>query len=235
MHAHDELRWRKRNDLLPHVTSYRGGYSASDRRDIERRLYSGELLGVVATNALELGIDIGVLDVTLHAGFPGSVASLWQQAGRAGRSTARASIAVLVLCQTGATDAFFAADPKAALALETEQVVLNPDQADVLEAHTLCAAAERPLDLKRDALWFGGEKQLTAMIERLAQPRRSEGPALARDARTGLWHDTRAVAYPARAVHLRDISESNYRVLDSASGEVLDEIEPWRVFFEAYP
>lgn len=83
--------------LQARLAAYRGGYSATDRRRLEQRIFTGDLLGVVATNALELGIDIGDLDVTIHVGVPPTVASVWQQAGRAGRR-GRPSVAVLVPC-----------------------------------------------------------------------------------------------------------------------------------------
>ncbi|KAG7383543.1 hypothetical protein PHYPSEUDO_003580 [Phytophthora pseudosyringae] len=140
----------KTKKLLRRVSSYRGGYTLESRRRIEQRLFSGDLLGVVATNALELGIDIGELDCTIHLGLPSSVASLWQQAGRAGRrqqqSKQKQSVAVIV-CFDTPLDQHFAQKQHARelFQLEPEAVSLNPMNRRVLGQHLLCAARESAL------------------------------------------------------------------------------------------
>ncbi|KAH7488710.1 hypothetical protein KRP22_008652 [Phytophthora ramorum] len=137
-------------NLIHRVCSYRGGYTLESRRRIEQRLFSGDLLGVVATNALELGIDIGELDCTIHLGLPSSVASLWQQAGRAGRrqqqSKQKQSVAIIV-CFDAPLDQHFAQKEHALelFQLEPEAVSLNPMNHCVLGQHLLCAARESAL------------------------------------------------------------------------------------------
>jgi DEAD/DEAH box helicase domain-containing protein len=126
------------------VVSYRGGYTKEERRAIESNLFSGRVLGVTATCALELGIDVGALDATLHMGFPGTFASLWQQAGRAGRS-GRPSLSVVV-CFENAIDQYFARNPAALFHSPPEAAVLDTNNTHVLYSHLLCAAAEVPLN-----------------------------------------------------------------------------------------
>jgi DEAD/DEAH box helicase domain-containing protein len=126
------------------VVSYRGGYTKEERRVIESDLFSGRVLGVTATCALELGIDVGSLDATLHMGFPGTFASLWQQAGRAGRS-GRPSLSVVV-CFENAIDQFFARNPTVLFHSPVEAAVLDTNNTHVLYSHLLCAAAEVPLN-----------------------------------------------------------------------------------------
>ncbi|KAK1947487.1 ATP-dependent helicase HRQ1 [Phytophthora citrophthora] len=151
MNVHSILKAEpKTQNLLRRVTSYRGGYTLESRRRIEQRLFNGDLLGVVATNALELGIDIGELDCTIHLGLPSSIASLWQQAGRAGRrqqqSKPKQSVAVIV-CFDAPLDQHFAQKEHAMelFQLEPEAVSLNPMNHRVLSQHLLCAARESAL------------------------------------------------------------------------------------------
>ena len=130
---------------------YRGGYLASERREIEHELFSGRLQGVVATNALELGVDIGGLDACLLDGFPGTIASLWQQAGRAGRAQQR-SLAVLV-GGDDQLDQFLMAHPEQVFSRPPEPAVVNPSNPFVLEPHLACAAYELPLTPCDDEYW----------------------------------------------------------------------------------
>jgi len=130
--------------LMSTVASYRGGYTKEERRSIESDLFSGRLLGVTATNALELGIDVGALDATLHMGFPGTFSSLWQQAGRAGRS-GRSSLSIIV-CFESPIDQYFARHPEVLFHSPVEPAILDVNNLHVLHAHMLCAAAEVPLN-----------------------------------------------------------------------------------------
>ena len=129
------------------VRGYRGGYTKEDRRGIERDLFSRKLLGVTCTNALELGVDIGSLDATVHVGFPGSSSSLKQQAGRAGRG-GRDGLAVMI-CFESPLDQLFARDPRALLDMPPEVAVIPVDNHIVLAAQLLCAAKELPLQFMR--------------------------------------------------------------------------------------
>eukprot|EP01033_Poteriospumella_lacustris_P002280 gene2280-1664_t len=131
--------------LVPSVSSYRGGYTDEERRSIERELFAHRLLGVAATCALELGIDVGSLDVTMHMGFPGSFSSLWQQAGRAGRS-GRASLS-FIMCFECPVDQYFARFPEKLLSKDAiEPAVLDVDNLLILKSHVACAAKEIPLN-----------------------------------------------------------------------------------------
>lgn len=129
---------------LPSVVAYRGGYLPEERRAIEKGLRAGAVRGVVATNALELGIDIGELDACVMMGYPGSVASFWQQAGRAGRRQ-RPSVAVLVT-NANALDQYLAAHPEHLFAQNPEFARVAPDNLGVLAAHVACAAFELPFN-----------------------------------------------------------------------------------------
>ncbi len=133
------------------VRSYRGGYLAHERREIEGQLFRGELRGMAATTALELGVDIGGLDACILNGFPGTVASMWQQAGRAGRSQQR-SLAVLV-AGPDALDQWLMAHPREVFRRSAEPAVINPSNPNVMQAHVACAAYEQPLCPDDDVWW----------------------------------------------------------------------------------
>ncbi|MDQ4096348.1 MAG: DEAD/DEAH box helicase, partial [Actinomycetota bacterium] len=138
-------------DLARRVRPYRGGYLASERREIEAQLFGGELVGVAATNALELGIDVGGLDACVLNGFPGTIASFWQQAGRAGRARQR-SAAVLVAGEDQ-LDQWLMAHPRELLIRPPEPAVINPSNPFVLDPPLACAAYEQPLSSADEAYW----------------------------------------------------------------------------------
>jgi DEAD/DEAH box helicase domain-containing protein len=146
---------RARDQLPPDVAAavrpYRSGYLTSERREIETELFAGRLRGVSATNALELGIDVGGLDFCLLNGFPGTIASMWQQAGRAGRQQQR-SLAVLV-AGDDALDQWFMAHPSELFTRTPEPVIVNPSNPFVLDPHLACAAYELPLTPDDSAVW----------------------------------------------------------------------------------
>src|SRR6266536_5838068 len=129
--------------LKRRVKTYRAGYLAEERRELERALASGELLGVAATTALELGIDVGSLDAALLAGYPGTRAAMWQQAGRAGRR-GEASLAVLV-AQDDPLDQYLVQHPADLFSRPPEAAVVDPTNPYILEPHLACAAREQPL------------------------------------------------------------------------------------------
>jgi DEAD/DEAH box helicase domain-containing protein len=158
------LRDRGRGDLARRVDSYRGGYLPEERRELERALSAGDLLGVATTNALELGIDIAGLDAVVLAGYPGTLASLWQQAGRAGRAQ-RESLVVFV-ARDDPLDHYLAHHPRAVFGRPVEATVTDPTNPYVLGPQLCCAAAELPLR-PEDLADFGGaaaEEQLEELV-----------------------------------------------------------------------
>jgi len=141
--------------LADRVAAYRGGYEPAHRRAVEAGLFGGDLLGVAATNALELGVDVGDLDVTLHLGVPGAAAALWQQAGRAGRRGGSGALHVIIPFD-GPLDSWWAARPGALLARPVEAARCDPATPGLLAAHVACAASEAPpLSVDGDGRWFG--------------------------------------------------------------------------------
>ena len=188
------------------IRGYRGGYLPLRRREIEHGLRDGDVRGVVSTNALELGIDIGSLDVSIMAGYPGTIAATWQQAGRAGRRVAR-SAAVLV-ASSAPVDQFVAQHPDFFFESSPERALINPDNLHVLLDHIKCAAFELPFTEGEDFGQDGSEANLSAFLTLLSE----EGFVHATE---GQWHWIHE-SYPADAVSLRSISSDNFVVVDYA-------------------
>ena len=160
--------------LADRVAAYRSGYRADERRELESDLTSGRLVGVAATTALELGIDVGGLDAVVLNGFPGTLASLWQQAGRAGR-TGRRSAALLV-AGDDQLDQWYVAHPGELTRRQPERAVVNPDNPFVLRAQVACAAHELPL-APTDERWFGAgldDVVRDLVLDDLLRPRRQD-------------------------------------------------------------
>ncbi|SDM49980.1 DEAD/DEAH box helicase domain-containing protein [Geodermatophilus siccatus] len=173
--ARHVLRDRGRADLARRVDSYRGGYLPEERRELERALSAGDLLGVATTNALELGIDIAGLDAVVLAGYPGTLASLWQQAGRAGRAQ-RESLVVFV-ARDDPLDHYLAHHPRAVFGRPVEATVTDPTNPYVLGPQLCCAAAELPL-VPEDLADFGGaaaEARVEELVAEGALRRRPTG------------------------------------------------------------
>jgi DEAD/DEAH box helicase domain-containing protein len=195
------------------VMAYRGGFLPKERRSIERGLREGSLLGVVSTNALELGIDIGSLDACVMAGYPGTVASVRQQSGRAGRRM-EPSASVLVL-RSHPLDQHFADHPEDLLDASPESAHVNPDNLQVLASHLKCAAFELPIE---DGEAFGREDLPTLLgwLEERGVLRHTGGR----------WHWA-ADAYPANDLSLRSVTSSNFVVVDTTNGrsEVIAEVD----------
>jgi DEAD/DEAH box helicase domain-containing protein len=185
------------------VRGYRGGYLPSRRREIERGLRDGLVRGVVATNALELGIDIGALDVAVLAGYPGTIASTWQRAGRAGRRASR-SAAVLV-ASSAPLDQFVVRHPSYFFDASPEHALINPDNLHVLVQHVKCAAFELPFTTTER---FGGVD-----VQEVLQVLEDAGLVHRAGER---WHWT-SEAYPADAVSLRSVSSDNFVVIDQTA------------------
>jgi DEAD/DEAH box helicase domain-containing protein len=195
------------------LAPYRAGYTPQQRRDIERRLVEGELLGVSATDALELGIDIGLLDCAISVGFPGTVASLRQQWGRAGRRGH--GLAVLVASED-ALDQYFMREPEALLERRVEAAILDHANPRVLDGHLAAAAFEAPLD-DGDRATLGDEA-----LER--------APYVADLQRTPRGFVYAGRDYPAGRVSLRSASADAFSVVDESTGTVLGIVEHERAY-----
>jgi DEAD/DEAH box helicase domain-containing protein len=196
-----------------HLSPYRAGYTAAQRRDIERRLADGELLGVTATNALELGIDVGLLDVVISVGFPGTVASLRQQWGRAGRRGS--GLAVLVASEDG-LDQFFMREPDKLLGRRVEAAILDHASRRLLAGHVRAAAYEAPIT-DGDAGTLGPEAVRAAR----ADPELKETPA-------GIvWAGK---DHPAARISLRSSEPDAFTIVDGTTGGVLGLVERSRAY-----
>ena len=195
------------------VQAYRSGYLASDRRAIEAGLQSGRLRGVASTNALELGVDISGVDAVVTCGFPGTLAALWQQAGRAGRAE-RDALAVLIARQDP-LDSFLCAHPELVFEAPVERTVLHPDNPNVLALHVAAAAQELPVT-EADAEYFGpGLETVLARLGAAGYLRR----------RANGWYWTR----PDRAVDTIDLRSSggdSIEVVEQDTGRVIGQVDP---------
>jgi DEAD/DEAH box helicase domain-containing protein len=209
-------------DGVPRVAAYRSGYLPEERRELEKELSSGRLLGIAATNALELGIDVGGLDAVILNGFPGTLASMWQQAGRAGR-TGRGSAAVLV-AGDDQLDQWYAAHPRELTRRLPERAVVNPQNPFVLRAQVACAANELPL-APEDERWFGDglDDAVRQLVHAdLLKPRGGKMH----------WCGERP---PAPEVGLRTGSSIEYRLIDRDEDRVIGTVDDARVFAVAHP
>ncbi len=195
------------------LAPYRAGYTPGQRREIERRLVEGELLGVTATDALELGIDIGLLDCAISVGFPGTIASLRQQWGRAGRRGR--GLAVLV-ASDDALDQFFAREPDALLSRRVEAAIVDHTNPRILDPHVLSAAFEAPLD-EADAETLGPQA-----LERAAVL-----PELEKTSAGYVW---KGRDYPAARLSLRSGDVESFTVVDASTGSLLGLVERERAY-----
>ena len=201
--------------LADSIHAYRGGYLPEERREIERKLVSREILGVASTNALELGIDIGSLDACILVGYPGTVASTWQQSGRAGRG--RDESVVFLVAQNAPMDQYLMAHTDYLFAQNPENAVVDPDNPHIVVGHLKCCANELPLS-DEEAETFG--PYATAILELLEEDecvRHIDG--------NWYWASTE---YPAAGVNLRNIAGPVYTIQDESQGErvigTMDEI-----------
>jgi DEAD/DEAH box helicase domain-containing protein len=202
-------------DLARRVRAYRAGYLAQERRALEHALAAGELLGVAATNALELGMDIGGLDAVVLGGFPGTVASMWQQAGRAGRQGSP-SLAVLV-GSDDPLDAYLLHHPADLFGRPVEAALVDPGNPYVLSPHLVCAAYEAPLGEEDLALFGPVSRALTAQLE-------AEGALRRR--RDGLH--AAAGRSPAPGVDLRNAGGAPVTIVVADSGQVVGTVDGGR-------
>jgi DEAD/DEAH box helicase domain-containing protein len=208
-------------ELAGRVSAYKSGYHAEERAQIEAGLRSGQLRGVVSTNALELGIDVGALDVAVIAGYPGSNMSFWQQAGRVGRRANREALVVLV-AGDDALDQYHINHPEAFFGRAMEHAAVDPSNAAIQLGHLVCAATERPLDASELALFPSNAPRL---VERLAEAGELSGGPPWRAASNGRG--------PHAEVSLRGTSRDPYTL--QAPKARLGTVEPPYLQRECYP
>ncbi|KUL84043.1 hypothetical protein ZTR_07137 [Talaromyces verruculosus] len=212
----------ERPEVANLVMGYRGGYSPQDRRQIEREMFDGKLMGIVATNALELGVDIGSLDAVITLGFPFSISNLRQQSGRAGRRN-KDSLSVLI-GDGFPTDQHYMANPDEIFTKPNCELQVDLTNELVLEGHVQCAAFEMPLKPEEDKVYFGEQ------LEEFASTR------LIKDS-LGYYHcNDRFRPKPSDFVSLRDMEDSSFAVIDITHNRniVLEEVETSRAFFTIY-
>lgn len=207
------------------VAGYRGGYLPNRRREIERGLRSGELKGVVATNALELGIDIGSLEAAILSGYPGTIASTWQQAGRAGRRD-RPALAVLV-ARSNPLDQFLINNPNYFFGSSPEHARINPDNLPILVDHLKCAAFELPFQ-KGEVFGNVLAKDVNDILEFL-----QEGNVVHLDGNQWHWMED---VYPAVNVSLRRIEKGNFVVVKHGDeSKIIAEVDYTSAITTIYP
>lgn len=207
--------------LAERITPYRAGYTKEQRRDIEQRLFSGDLMGVVATSALELGVDIGSLDAAVISGYPGTIASTWQQSGRAGRRESE-SLTILV-ASDNPLDQFLMRHPSYLFETGVENAVINPDNPHVVGAHLCCAADEGLLDQAQVLQMFGERAEYAISLLEKSGALRFDGSYF------------RYVG-PARACDqfsIRSADGTTYSVVTS-DGTVIGTLEGHRINEEAF-
>ncbi|KAK5806539.1 hypothetical protein VI817_000797 [Penicillium citrinum] len=204
------------------VMGYRGGYSPQDRRRIEKEMFEGKLMGIVATNALELGVDIGSLDAVITMGFPYSISNLRQQSGRAGRRN-KDSLSVLV-GDRYPTDQHYMQNPDEIFTRPNCELQIDLANELIQEGHIQCAAFEMPIRPDEDWEYFG--KQLFALA----------ATRLIKDS-MGFYHcHNRFRPHPSRCVSIRDTEDQHFAVIDTTNDRntVLEEVEASRAFFTIY-
>lgn len=211
-----------REDLAKRIQPYRAGYTPVERRRIERNLAAGNLLGVVATNALELGIDIGRLAASVCVGFPGTTTSLRQQWGRAGRGHERA--VCCLIASEDALDQFLVTHPQTTLDAPLEHAVIDPTNARILSQHLLAAACELPLRDAESEL-FGDT--YPALIDELAD--------MGSLRRTGSGAVYCGVDHPASQISLRTAGKSRVTIVEQSTGSILGTTERERAHLSVYP
>ena len=204
------------------IRAYRAGLLPEERRDIEDRLSSGELLAVVSTSALELGIDIGDLDLCILVGYPGTLVSTVQRGGRVGRSGQDA--ALVMIAGEDALDQYFLRHPEKLIERNPEDAVVNPENTHILEKHLVCAAAELPIGIDDPIFSSDTAKQVVSRLEARGE--------LLRGADGDVIYSKRKA--PHRDTDLRG-SGHRYRIVCRDTGKIRGEIDAYRVFREAHP
>lgn len=210
-------------ELSRRISPYRAGYLAEDRRRIERGLIDGELLGVCATNALELGVDIGDLDATILTGYPGTIASAWQQAGRSGRR-GEGSLTVMI-GQANPLDQYYMRNPSDFFGKAHEHALVSPSNPYILEPHLLCAAYEWPLAQSDQEIFGEGMKDAVHRLEAESSLRQINGR----------WHISPDIDYPPEGVNIRSASRKNYQVVIEGTGRTIETVDEGTAFSQIHP
>ena len=219
--AGEALQRRGKPDLAERIAPYRGGYTPQQRRGIEARLAAGELLAVVATDALELGIDVGELDAAICVTFPGTVASLRQMWGRAGRQ--RRGLAVYV-AGADALDQFFCRHPDEFLGRPVEAAILDHESEQIASRHMVAAAYELPLSESDDEVFGAGWRERAERLTSAGELRRAGGRLLPASSE-----------FVAAKIPLRSASADSVAVIERDSGEMLGLVEAERAFTTVHP
>ncbi len=204
------------------ISAYRAGLLPQERRDIEARLASGDLLAVITTSALELGIDIGDLDLCLLVGYPGSIISTWQRGGRVGRSGQES--ALILIAGQDALDQYFMRNPQQFVDRTPESAVVNPLNAQIMSPHLVCAAAELPLNASETLLKGKIAAEVSTKLEGQGRLFRSA------DGRT-IYAGRKA---PHRTINLRGAGNL-YQIIDLQTDQLIGEIDEYRAFRETHP
>jgi DEAD/DEAH box helicase domain-containing protein len=212
-------------ELIPRIASYRAGYLADQRREIEAALFQGELIGVTATSALELGVDVGNLDATISVGYPGTVASLWQQAGRAGRSS-NSSLAIMVGLDNP-LDQYFMRHPAQLFGRPHEHALIDPGNIYILEQHLPCAAHELPLSPQDEAAFGRGFVEAMVNLE--------ERGRLAYQSDHDKWIYT-GKGYPSQGFSIRSVGSRPIILVDgSQKFKRLEEMDEASALVRVHP
>lgn len=214
---HDDRRLDER------IATYRAGYLATDRRVLEQRLFTGDLIGVTATTALELGIDVGDLQATVLTGYPGSIASTWQQAGRAGRGTTEALTVLIGL--DNPLDQYLMRHPELVFQRPSEHARIHANNPRILLPHILAAAHELPIGMA-DLDVFGDE------LLGASQDLTDQGLLRRRDSR---YFVAPTIDYPAALIDIRSASNIRYDLVLEPSGRVIETIDGDTALFQLYP
>ena len=202
------------------ISGYRGGYTSQERKNIEKRMISGELLGLVSTNALELGIDIGTINTTVLVGYPGTRASFWQQTGRAGRGKGKCTN-YLILANLP-MDQYIALEPEWLFDSNSENAIVDPDNLLIELAHIRAAAAELPLSLD-DGELFPDLGETIPVLMRVEEVRSQGGRFV--------WCGG---LYPAGEFSMRNIDQNKYQLLNKETGKNITEMDEEQAFHEIH-
>jgi DEAD/DEAH box helicase domain-containing protein len=213
---------QRAGSMARRISAYRAGYLPEERREIERKLSNGELLAVISTSALELGIDIGSLDLCLLVGYPGTVMATWQRGGRVGRSLQDS--ALVLIAQEDALDQYFMQNPEDFLKRPPESAVLNPENPVIMARHLECAASE--VTIRTDESWLK-EREVSKAISKLE----SKGELLRSEDGKELYSARR---FPQRGINLRGVGQT-YQIVSRNDSRTMGAIDGFRAYRETHP